>query len=332
MVRISSRYGYYRPVLASLKVISCTILMAVGSRKYAKKRSLNNHSLNQELRNYSLSNIEKLRAIMAALRHPENGCPWDQEQNFTSIVPHTLEEAYEVAEAIENGDMAELRDELGDLLFQVVFYARLAEEQGDFDFDQVVKAIVDKLVRRHPHVFGDAQIADAEAQSKAWEAQKAQERAVKPDAPGVQGKMASNRAGTLDGVAIALPALTRAAKLQKRAARVGFDWPDVSPVLGKVLEELNEVKAEITEGGGHAKLEEELGDLLFACTNLARHLEVEPETALRQANRKFERRFARMETMVQQQGVDITQLGLDAWEDLWCRVKDEEHTANDESH
>lgn len=276
-----------------------------------------------------MSNIEKLREIMAALRDPENGCPWDQEQNFASIVPHTLEEAYEVAESIENGDMAELRDELGDLLFQVVFYARLAEEQGDFDFDQVVDAIVDKLLRRHPHVFGDVHIADAQAQSKAWEAQKARERAAKPGAP---EKMADSIAGTLDGVAIALPALTRAAKLQKRAARVGFDWPDVLPVLDKVLEELNEVKAEITEGGEHAKLEEEMGDLLFACTNLARHLQLEPETALRQANRKFERRFARMEAIVQQPGVDISRLGLDAWEDLWCRVKAEEHIADDGSH
>lgn len=259
---------------------------------------------------------------MVALRDPKLGCPWDLEQTFASIVPHTLEEAYEVAEAIENGDIAELRDELGDLLFQVVFYARLAEEQGDFDFDQVVDAIADKLVRRHPHVFGEAQIADAAAQTRAWEAQKAQERASKPDV--TDGVSETN--GALQGVAIALPALTRAAKLQKRAARVGFDWPNVQPVFDKVLEELDEVKVEVNEGGGQDRLEEELGDLLFACTNLARHVQVDPETALRKANRKFERRFAQMELMAQQQDVNITELDLDSWEDLWCRVKaDESH-------
>ena len=281
-----------------------------------------------------MSNIEKLREIMSTLRHPEHGCPWDREQDFASIVPHTLEEAYEVAEAIENGDMAELRDELGDLLFQVVFYARLAEEQGDFDFDQVVDAIIDKLVRRHPHVFADANIADAEAQTRAWEAQKAEERAAKLAGAGLAdnaGNESKESTGTLEGVAIALPALTRAVKLQKRAHRVGFDWPDVQPVLDKVLEELNEVKAELTQGGEQARLEEEMGDLLFACTNLARHLQVEPETALRQGNRKFERRFARMEAMAQKADIPLSQLDLDAWEDLWSRVKVEEQLATDES-
>ena len=281
-----------------------------------------------------MSNIEKLREIMATLRHPEHGCPWDREQDFASIVPHTLEEAYEVAEAIENGDMAELRDELGDLLFQVVFYARMAEERGDFDFDQVVDAIVDKLVRRHPHVFSDAKIADAEAQTRAWEAQKAEERAAKRAGSGVAGNagnVSKESTGTLEGVAIALPALTRAVKLQKRANRVGFDWPDVQPVLDKVLEELNEVKAEVAEGGGQARLEEEMGDLLFACTNLARHLRIEPETALRQGSRKFERRFARMEALAHQAGIPLSQLDLDAWESLWCRVKSEEHLVSDDA-
>ena len=281
-----------------------------------------------------MSNIEKLREIMATLRHPEHGCPWDREQDFASIVPHTLEEAYEVVEAIENGDMAELRDELGDLLFQVVFYARMAEEQGDFDFDQVVDAIVDKLVRRHPHVFSDANIADAEAQTRAWEAQKAQERAAKlagSELADNAGNESKESTGTLEGVAIALPALTRAVKLQKRAHRVGFDWPDVQPVLDKVLEELNEVKAELTHGGEQARLEEEMGDLLFACTNLARHIQVEPETALRRGNRKFERRFARMEGMAQKADISLSQLDLDAWEDLWCRVKAEEQLATNES-
>jgi len=269
-----------------------------------------------------LGNIEKLRDIMVALRHPENGCPWDLQQNFASIVPHTLEEAYEVANAIENGDMDELRDELGDLLFQVVFYARLAEEQGDFDFEQVVDGIIDKLIRRHPHVFASAYIADVEAQTQAWETQKAEERkrrAAQSATLSVQG--------TLTGVALALPALSRATKLQKRAARVGFDWPEVSPVLDKVLEELNEVKAEIAQGGSSMRLEEELGDLLFACTNLARHLQLEPETALRRANRKFERRFACMEALASQQGVSLSELNLDAWEVLWDDVKADEHSA-----
>lgn len=281
-----------------------------------------------------MSNIEKLREIMATLRHPVHGCPWDREQDFASIVPHTLEEAYEVAEAIENGDMAELRDELGDLLFQVVFYARLAEEQGDFDFDQVVDAIIDKLVRRHPHVFADAKIESVEAQTRAWEAQKAQERVAKLAASELSdnpGKALDGRDGTLEGVAISLPALTRAAKLQKRASRVGFDWPDARPVFDKVLEEINELKTEIAQGGGQARLEEEMGDLLFACTNLARHLQIEPETALRRGNRKFERRFARMEDLARQAGIPLSQLDLDAWENLWCRVKDDEHLASDES-
>lgn len=279
-----------------------------------------------------MSDIEKLREIMAALRDPENGCPWDLEQNFASIVPHTLEEAYEVADAIENGNMDELRGELGDLLFQVVFYARLAEEQGDFDFAQVVEGIVDKLVRRHPHVFGDADIADAEAQSQAWEAHKAQERQQRAAQSAIEPTAESTTVGahgTLSGVAIALPALTRAAKLQKRAARVGFDWPEVTPVLDKVLEELNEVKAEIAEGGSSARLEEEVGDLLFACTNLARHLRLEPETALRRANRKFERRFAQMEAFASQQGDCLSELNLDAWELLWEKVKDEEHSVHE---
>lgn len=272
-----------------------------------------------------MSNIEKLRAIMATLRDPEHGCPWDRQQDFASIVPHTLEEAYEVAEAIANDDMTELRDELGDLLFQVVFYARLAEEQGDFDFEQVVDAIVDKLVRRHPHVFAGASINDAESQTQAWEAQKSQERADKSKTSGQEN------GGALEGVAIALPALTRAAKLQKRAARVGFDWPDVQPVMDKVLEELNEVREEMAHGSEQARLEEEMGDLLFACTNLARHLRIDPETALRQGNRKFERRFARMESLAKTADVSISQLSLDAWEDLWCRVKAEERDAAGES-
>lgn len=259
-----------------------------------------------------MSNIEKLLGIMADLRNPETGCPWDLEQRFETIVPHTLEEAYEVAEAIENGDLTALRDELGDLLFQVVFYARLAEEQGAFNFDRVVDGIVEKLVRRHPHVFGDASVADTAAQTQAWELHKAKERNQK------------HGGGTLAGVATTLPAITRAMKLQKRAARVGFDWPDISPIYDKVREELDELKVEIDQGGSQARIEEEMGDLIFACTNLARHAKVDPETALRCSNRKFERRFSRMEALAAEQGLSLTSLDLDAWETLWESVKTEE--------
>jgi len=246
---------------------------------------------------------------MVALRDPDTGCPWDQVQDFTSIAPHTLEEAYEVVEAIEAGEMDELRDELGDLLFQVIFYARLAEERDLFDFEQVAASIVDKLIRRHPHVFADVTVATVEAQTRAWEASKALERAAKAE-----------DAGALAGVAVALPAMTRAVKLQKRAARVGFDWPDIAPVFAKVQEELEEVRAEIAVAGDNkARIEEEIGDLLFACTNLARHAHVEPETALRHANRKFERRFTQMEEMVKAQGRDVSEPG--EWETLWENVK-----------
>jgi len=247
---------------------------------------------------------------MVALRDLETGCPWDQAQDFTSIVPHTLEEAYEVAEAIEAGDMDELRDELGDLLFQIIFYARLAEERGLFDFEQVAAGIVDKLIRRHPHVFAGATVSTAEAQTLAWEASKARERAEKAE-----------DSSALAGVAVALPAMTRAVKLQKRAARVGFDWPDIMPVFAKVREELEELRVEIAVPGNKARIEEEMGDLLFACTNLARQAHIEPETALRHANRKFERRFAQMEMMAKVQGRDVSELDLDAWEALWENVK-----------
>ena len=260
--------------------------------------------------NTTLNNIDKLREIMVALRDLETGCPWDQAQDFASIVPHTLEEAYEVVEAIEAGDMDELRDELGDLLFQIIFYARLAEERGLFDFEQVAAGIVDKLIRRHPHVFADASVGTAEAQTLAWEASKARERAEKAE-----------DASALAGVAMALPAMTRAVKLQKRAARVGFDWPAIAPVFAKVREELEELRAEIAVPYNKARIEEEMGDLLFACTNLARHAHVEPETALRNANRKFERRFAQMEMMAKMQGRDVLELDLDAWEALWENVK-----------
>ena len=256
-----------------------------------------------------MSDIEKLLAIMARLRDPQNGCPWDREQTLASIVPHTIEETYEVVDAIERGDMAELKSELGDLLFQVVFYARIAEEQGEFAFGDVVDAITEKLIRRHPHVFADATVADVAAQSAAWEVHKAQER-----------RHAAG-AGTLDGVARALPAITRAVKLQKRAARVGFDWPDVTPVFDKVREELDEVRVEIEQGAPIERVEDEIGDLFFACTNLARLAGIDSETALRRSNDKFERRFRAMEALAAAEGKPLALLSLDEWESLWQRVK-----------
>jgi len=268
--------------------------------------------------------IDRLIRIMAKLRDPEGGCPWDVEQSFATIAPHTIEEAYEVADAIEKDDMAALRDELGDLLFQVVFHARMAEEAGDFDFDGVVAAIADKMVRRHPHVFGDERIADADAQTHAWEAHKARERAEKAQNGDDDGGGDEAEPSALEGVTAALPALIRALKLQKRAARVGFDWPDVVPVVGKVREELAEVEAEIEAGHDAAKLRDEIGDLLFCCVNLARKLDVEPEGALRHGNAKFERRFRRMEALLAADGHAITDFAVDDVLDrYWTRAKAE---------
>jgi ATP diphosphatase len=254
--------------------------------------------------------IDKLLAIMARLRDPQQGCPWDREQDFATIAPYTIEEAYEVGDAIERGDMAALKDELGDLLFQVVFHARMAEEAGLFAFDDVAAAISEKMVRRHPHVFGDAEIASVAAQNEAWEAHKAKERAAQGDGDSV-----------LDGVALAYPALLRAAKVSRRAARTGFDWPDARAVIPKLAEEIAEIEAELDAGGDNARLEEEVGDLLFAAVNLARKLEVEPETALRRATGKFERRFRAVEARAKERGVGSD---LDALEALWQEVKAEE--------
>jgi len=253
--------------------------------------------------------IERLLSIMARLRDPERGCPWDLEQSFATIAPHTIEEAYEVADAIERGDLPALKDELGDLLFQVVFYAQMARETGAFDFDAVVESITNKMITRHPHVFGEVTVASAAAQTTAWEAHKAAERTARAEA------------SALDGVAAALPALTRAVKLQKRAARVGFDWPDAAPVVHKIGEELAELSAEIHGGGEPDRVQDEAGDLLFACVNLARHLGVDPETALRQANRKFETRFRRVEAMLAAEGRGPAEASLDELETLWQRAK-----------
>ncbi len=246
---------------------------------------------------------------MAALRAPQGGCPWDREQNFSTIAPYTIEEAYEVAEAIEHHDMAALRDELGDLLFQVVFHARMAEEAGEFDFDDVVAAICQKMVRRHPHVFSDATVTSAAHQTEAWEAHKAAERDRRYGA----------QSSLMEGVSTALPALPRAAKLQRRAARSGFDWPDREGVLAKLEEELHELQAAVGEGGD--AVARELGDVLFTVVNLARHLEVEPESALRGANRRFETRFRAMETMAREGG-GLEGLDGAALEDYWRRAKE----------
>ena len=266
-----------------------------------------------------MADVERLLEIMRRLRDPERGCPWDREQSFATIVPFTIEEAYEVADAVARGDMGELRDELGDLLFQVVFYAQMAKEAGHFDFADVVDAIVDKLTRRHPHVFGTAQVGSAEQQRAEWERHKAAERAAKPmdAAPSV-----------LDGVSMALPALSRAVKLQRRVARVGFDWRVLTEVLDKVAEELEEVRAEIAAGAGRDRLIHEIGDLLLASSNLARFADIDPETALREANARFERRFRRIEDWLAEQGRRPEQSSLAEMEQLWRRAKEEEIQKN----
>jgi len=261
--------------------------------------------------------MSRLLAIMAQLRDPVGGCPWDVAQNFATIAPYTIEEAYEVAEAAETGDSDALRDELGDLLLQVVFHARMAEEQGRFTFDDVARAIADKMERRHPHVFGAETVADAAAQTVAWETQKAAERDAKAASSGLA-------ASALDGVGLGFPALTRAVKLQRRAARVGFDWPAVAPIFAKIAEEIAELQHEIAVGGGAARIEDEIGDLLFAVVNLARRLESDPEQALRGACRKFERRFRRVEQALAANGLSPAEAGLDAMEAEWQRAKEEE--------
>lgn len=264
-------------------------------------------------RDPSLPSTRKLLEVMRRLRAPEDGCEWDRAQTLESIVPHTLEEAYEVAAAIASGDPRVIRDELGDLLFQVVFLAQLAEEQGWFAFDDVAAGIADKLQRRHPHVFGtDAatgSVPSMAEQSKIWEALKADER------------RRSGEQGVLGGIALALPALIRASKLGKRAARVGFDWPDPGGVRAKVDEEFAEFESTLREAESLARQADELGDLLFALANWARHLGLDAEAALRGSNDKFTRRFAIMEQLAAQQGIALETLDLPAWESLWSEAK-----------
>ncbi len=276
------------------------------------------------------SRIDELLRIMARLRDPQGGCPWDVQQDFASIAPYTIEEAYEVADAIDRGDLAELKDELGDLLLQVVFHAQMAKESGHFDFDDVAASICDKMIRRHPHVFPDpitgalASVEDADAQTAAWEAQKKREREARDD-----------DRSALAGIARGLPEWQRATKLQKRAAMLGFDWPGPDPVIAKLHEEIEEVRVEFAalaaEGDSGAvrdRLEDEIGDVLFVCVNLARHAKVDFGAALRRANHKFERRFRRMEQLAAGEGVDLATQPLQAQDAYWDRAKAEEKSAS----
>jgi ATP diphosphatase len=262
--------------------------------------------------------IHTLLEIMARLRNPQGGCPWDVEQTFATIAPYTIEEAYEVADAIDRGDLPALKDELGDLLLQVVFHARMAEEQGSFAFGDVVAAISDKMIRRHPHVFADASVEDARAQTVAWEEQKRRER----EASGHEDISA------LAGIARGLPEWQRAVKLQKRAASVGFDWPEITPVIAKLHEEIEEVRTEFTavadnphDAAALDRLEEEIGDLLFVAANIARHAKVDVGSAMRRANLKFERRFRTMEVLAESDGNTLAALPLEAQDRYWNRAK-----------
>lgn len=258
-----------------------------------------------------LRRIDALLAIMARLRDPERGCPWDVEQTFATIAPYTLEEAYEVADAIERNDLGDLKEELGDLLLQVVFHSQMAAEARAFSFADVVEAICAKMIRRHPHVFGDARVASSEAQTAAWEEHKRQERAARGE----------DTSGLLDDVPHALPALSRALKLQKRAASVGFDWRDQAPILDKLSEEIGELKEAIAAGAPKAKLADELGDILFVCANMARRLGVDPEEALRGTNAKFVRRFRHIETAMAAKGRKPGEASLEEMDAAWDEAK-----------
>lgn len=260
--------------------------------------------------------IEKLRWIMTQLRDPITGCPWDVKQTFASIVPHTLEEAYEVADAIEQGDLAELEKELGDLLFQVIFYAQLGTEKKLFDFNSIVAAICEKLIRRHPHVFGDTTLATEQAIKANWENEKAKERSYKNN---------QENLSILADIPKSLPALSQANKIQKRCAHVGFDWQNIGDVFAKVEEEVQEVKEQLH--GDPVLLSEELGDLMFAVVNVCRHAKQDPEAILRAANQKFTKRFEAVETKVHQSGKPIESHNLESLEEFWQSVKEEERSA-----
>lgn len=270
---------------------------------------------------HASGDIRRILEIMAQLRDPQSGCPWDLEQDFASIAAYTIEEAYEVADAIDRGDLPGLCDELGDLLFQVVFHARMAEEQGAFGFGDVVDAISDKMIRRHPHIFGDATAGDAQTVLRNWDAIKRAERVAAGETD----------VSALAGIARGLPEWQRAVKLQHRAARVGFDWPGPAPVIDKLHEEIDEVRVEFEavaadpdDAAAQARLEEEIGDLLFVAANLARHAKVDVGTALRRANHKFERRFRAMEAMAEADGASLAGQSLDAQDGYWLRAKQAE--------
>lgn len=261
--------------------------------------------------------LDKLLDVMARLRDPKTGCPWDLEQNFQTIAPYTLEETYEVVEAIEKNDPQAMKDELGDLLFQIVFHAQMGREAGLFTFDEIAEHVADKMIERHPHVFGDRDANTAQAVLTNWESDKAAKREAAAKAEG-------RSLSVLDGVTSSLPAATHAVKLQNRAARVGFDWTDAKDILAKIREETDELEVEINAKAGKDAVEDELGDLFFALVNLARRLEVDPETALRRTNRKFERRFREIETRLAAQGRNIANASLDEMERIWVEVKNEE--------
>lgn len=264
--------------------------------------------------------ISRLIEIMAALRDPETGCPWDVEQTFETIVPYTIEEAYEVADAIERDDMVDLPDELGDLLLQVVFHSRMAEEAGHFDFGDVVEAITRKMIRRHPHVFGDETVRGQKLAKGAWERIKAEEKAEKAAAHAAAGGAEDRHVSLLDDVPRALPALMRALKLQKHAARVGFDWDTAPPILDKIEEEIGELREAMAEAS-QDKIAEEYGDLLFALVNLGRHLDVDAEAALEAANLKFTTRFRYIEKTLAERGASADAASLDEMEAIWQQAK-----------
>jgi len=257
--------------------------------------------------------IEQLVVIMSKLRDPVDGCPWDLAQTFETIAQYTIEEAYEVADAVASGNKADLLEELGDLLFHVVYYAQLSREEGNFDFDKIVEVISEKMIRRHPHIFSETVAETIDCQTQSWEAFKEVERSVKTSGDEIQSSLA--------GVARALPALTRADKLAKRAARVGFDWPTTADVITKIEEELGETKIEISDKGSPERLKDEIGDLLFAVANLARKLDVDPEAALRHTNNKFTKRFAYVEEQLAQRGFTPKESGLDEMNTLWNEAK-----------
>jgi len=271
--------------------------------------------------NHNSKAINALLDVMARLRDPDGGCPWDMEQNFATIAPYTIEEAYEVADAIAQNDMSELREELGDLLLQVVFHSQMATEEGHFTFEDVANSIVSKMIDRHPHVFGDGDAITTDGVNQTWEKIKAEERAQKAKTKGQQ------RHSALDGVASALPALMRAEKLTKRAARVGFDWPSTDEVFDKLHEEIGELQAELTENPDQDRIEDELGDMLFVMANLSRKLGVDPEVALRRANHKFTRRFHFIENELARDGRSAGQSDLEEMDALWNAAKQAERNS-----